>query len=98
SYSIVSFEADKLQPFYEDVIAAVRSARPGWIAFAEPGSSRNLGIPTSLKPFKAKDVVYSPHSYDRDAESGKGFDPTHRDAVLKNTAALAAEADALGAA
>jgi endoglycosylceramidase len=98
SYTITSFEADVLQPFYGDVVAAVRAERPGWVAFLEPASSRNLGIATGLTPFPFGDVVYAPHAYDRDAESGKGFDPAHRAAVLANTAALADEARALGAA
>jgi endoglycosylceramidase len=98
SYSITSFEADVLEPFYAEVVAAVRSERPGWLAFIEPASSRNLGIPTSLAELPFGDVVYSPHSYDRDAESGKGFDPAARNPVLANGRALADEAKALGAA
>jgi endoglycosylceramidase len=97
SYSIVNFEADLLKPFYEEVIGAVRRARPGWIAFAEPASSRNLGIPTGLLRFTADNIVYAPHSYDRDAESGKGFDPSRREAILQNLTELGAEAKQLGA-
>ncbi|MFO0613838.1 MAG: cellulase family glycosylhydrolase [Polyangiaceae bacterium] len=98
STSITAFEAEVLQPFYEDVVKAVRAERPTWIAFIEPASSRNLGIPTGLTRMTFSDVVYSPHSYDRDAESGVGFDAAHRDAVLSNAADLATEARALGAA
>ena len=97
SFSIGAFEAEVLQPFYEEVVKAVRSERPDWVAFLEPGSSRNLGIPTGLTKFSFGDVVYSPHSYDRDAESGMGFDATRREAVLTNAALLAEEARALGA-
>lgn len=98
SYSIGAFEADRLEPLYEAVIPAVRAERPSWVAFLEPGSSRNLGVPTGLVPLSFPNVVYSPHSYDRDAESGKGFDPTHASAVAANAKALAAEAESLGAA
>jgi endoglycosylceramidase len=98
TYQIGGFEADLLQPFYEQVTAAVRGERPHWVAFTEPASSRNLGIPTGLTRFSFDNVVYSPHSYDRDAESGMGFDPTHRAAVLQNGVDLAAEAKSLGAA
>jgi endoglycosylceramidase len=94
---IVSFESDLLQPFYEQLVPAVRAERPGWIAFLEPSSSRNIGVPTGLGPFPFPDVMYAPHSYDRNAESGMGFDPANRDAVLQNGAALAGEATALGA-
>jgi endoglycosylceramidase len=97
SFSINAFESEILQPFYEDVVKAVRAERPAWVAFLEPASSRNLGIPTGLTRFSFGDVVYSPHSYDRDAESGMGFDATRREAVLTNAAALADEARALGA-
>lgn len=97
SYILTAFEADLLQPLYEEVVPAVRAEHPGWVAFLEPGANRNLGVPTSLGPFPFADVVYAPHSYDRDAESGMGFDPTHRDAVIQNGADLAAEAHALGA-
>lgn len=98
SYSITFFESAHLQPFYEKLVPAVRELRPDWIAFLEPASSRNLGVPTGLKKFPFRDVVYSPHSYDRDAESGMGFDPAQREVVINNGAALAAEATALGAA
>lgn len=98
SYSIPFFEAAHLQPLYEELVPAVREVRPGWIAFLEPASSRNLGIPTGLKKLPFPDVVYAPHSYDRDAESGMGFDPAQREVVLKNGQALAAEAAALEAA
>ena len=98
SYPLTAFEADVLQPFHEEVVAVVRAERPGWVAFLEPASTRNLGIPTGLVPFSFGDVVYAPHSYDRDAESGKGFDAARRAAVLANAAALAGEAESLGAA
>jgi endoglycosylceramidase len=97
SYPLGSFEADLLQPFYEKLIVAVRAAQPKWIGFVEPASSRNLGIPTGLIPFKATNLVYSPHSYDRDAESGKGFDAAHRAAVAQNAHDLGEEAKTLGA-
>lgn len=98
SYSITFFEAAQLQPFYEELVPEVRAIRPGWIAFLEPASSRNLGVPTGLKKLPFPDVVYSPHSYDRDAESGMGFDPMQRQVVLNNGQALAAEAASLEAA
>jgi endoglycosylceramidase len=98
SNSLWTFEAERLQPFYGRVIDAVRGAAPEWIAFLEPAASRNLGIASALQPFSQPDVVYAPHSYDADAESGQGFDPAHRAPLLANLAALAAEARALNAA
>lgn len=98
STSITAFESEVLQPFYEDVVKAVREERPEWVAFLEPASSRNLGVATGLTRMSFGDVVYAPHSYDRDAESGMGFDAAHRQAVLDNGLALADEARALGAA
>jgi endoglycosylceramidase len=98
SYSILAFEQEKLAPFYVEVAKAVREIAPGWLFFAEPGSSRNVGYPTSLPKLPLDGVVYAPHSYDNDAESGKGFDAAHRDAVLQKLRDLRADADALGAA
>jgi len=97
TYSLFTFEHDRLEPLYRDVVAAVRGAAPGWVAFLEPGATRNVGIATSLVPFGVRDVMYAPHSYDQDAETGQGFDPTHRQAILDNVAALAGEADMLHA-
>lgn len=98
SYSIFQFEEDLLTPLYDDVVAAVRAEAPGWVAFLEPSSSRNGGIPTGLTtPFGFRDVMYAPHSYDQSAEGGGGFDPTHRQKILDNVAALAGEARALDA-
>lgn len=97
SYPIFRFEHDRLAPLYDDVVAAVRSAAPDWIAFLEPSASRNGGIATSLTAFDFPDVMYAPHSYDANAEGGAGFDPSHRQAILDNVQELAHEARALNA-
>ena len=98
SYPIFQFELDRLTPLYDDVVAAVRADAPGWVAFLEPSSSRNGGVPTELTtPFGFRDVMYAPHSYDQSAEGGDGFDPSHRQKILDNVAALAGEARALDA-
>ena len=96
SYAIFKFEKERLAPFYAQVVAAVREVAPHWIAFLEPGASRNTGIATSLVELP-DNSVYSPHSYDSTAESGGGFDPTHRQMILDNVAELAAEAHTLNA-
>jgi len=98
TYSIYDFEADRLQPLYEELTRAVREVAPGWVAFLEPGASRNAGIPTGLKPFGVRDVVYAPHLYDNGAEGGGGFDEARRAAYLEHARALGDEARALGAA
>ncbi|HTJ83718.1 MAG TPA: cellulase family glycosylhydrolase [Polyangiaceae bacterium] len=97
SYVITGFEESVLQGFYEELVPKIREIRPKWIAFLEPASSRNLGVRTGLTKMPFADVVYAPHSYDRDAESGMGFDPAQRDVVLANARDLAGEASALGA-
>jgi endoglycosylceramidase len=97
SYPIFKFEHDRLTPLYTDVVAAVRAEAPHWIAFLEPGASRNTGIATGLTAFSFGNVMYAPHSYDANAEGGAGFDPTHRQAILDNVAALADEAHTLHA-
>ena len=93
-----NFEMQKLQPFYEKVVPAVREVAPAWLAFLEPGASRNLGIATSLVPFSFDNVVYSPHSYNATAEQGGGFNPSARGALINNIATLESEAQSLGAA
>jgi endoglycosylceramidase len=98
SYEISHFEQDRLEPFYERVVPVVRSAAPAWIAFIEPSSSRNLGGTSSLTPPSFGNYVYAPHSYDRNAESGDGFDPADAPGIVSNVAALAQEAQALGGA
>jgi endoglycosylceramidase len=98
TYSMSGYEADLLAPLYEKVVAKVRSVAKSWVAFLEPGASRNLGLPTQLQPFSFPDVVYAPHSYDSDAESGKGFDAAHRDLMLQKLSSYASEARSLHAA
>lgn len=98
SATAASFEELKLQPFYEKVVPAVREVAPGWLAFLEPGASRNLGFPAGLSPFPFPNVVYAPHSYNSSAEQGQGFDPSARAALIGNIAALANEARSLDAA
>lgn len=92
------FEDKRLAPWYRQVIAAVRESKPDALAFLEPASSRNLGLASHLPSFEEPNIVYAPHAYDADAESGLGFDPSRRDAILENVRALRAEADARGAA
>lgn len=97
-YAVLGFEPDRLAPFYEEVARAVREHAPSWLLFAEPSASRNVGYPTQLPKLGVSGVVYAPHAYDADAESGKGFDAAHREAFTRKIAELRAEADALGAA
>jgi endoglycosylceramidase len=97
SYPIFAFEKDKLAPLYDQVVVAVRAVAPTWVAFLEPGASRNGGIATSLPVAPYPDVMYAPHSYDTTAESGGGFDPSHRQMILDNVADLAREAGDLHA-
>jgi endoglycosylceramidase len=97
SYAPFEFEADRLAPFYIEVVGAVRDVAPRWVAFLEPSASRNLGIATSLPPMPFDDVMYAPHSYDSMAEGGAGFDPARRQLILDNVAALSTEATALDA-
>jgi endoglycosylceramidase len=97
SYPTFEFERDRLGPFYDDVVLAVREAAPSWVAFLEPSASRNLGFATTLPAPTFADVMYAPHSYDPMAENGEGFDPARRQVILDNVADLAYEAEQLGA-
>jgi endoglycosylceramidase len=98
SYGIATFERDRLQPFYESAIAEVRKAAPKWLAFAEPSNSRALGFSTSLQPFHASGVVYSPHLYDVDAERTGMFDPAHAPDLVEMGSEFADEAKRMGTA
>jgi endoglycosylceramidase len=98
SGDVFTFERDRLQAFYDRDVAAIRAVAPHWVAFLEPGSNRNIGLPTTLAPFAYDDVVYAPHAYDAAAETGQGFDAERRRAFVDNVAALRSEADALGTA
>ena len=84
TYPLFQFEHDRLMPLYQDVVATVRAVAPAWVAFVEPGASRNGGIATKLADLPFADVMYAPHSYDQTAEGGGGFDPTHRQQILDN--------------
>ncbi len=90
------FEQRRLAPLYRQVLAAVRAHRPDWLGFLEPAASRNLGLATRLPVFEEQGLVYAPHSYDGDAESGRGFDPARRQVLLDTVKGLADEAAALG--
>lgn len=98
SAGLAELDRERLGPLYARVVAAVREAAPGWVAFLEPSSARNLGIASQLDPFAFTDVAYAPHSYDAAAEAGNGFDPARREEILANVADLRHEADRLGAA
>jgi endoglycosylceramidase len=87
-----TFEVEKLEPLYERIAETVREVAPSWIAFIEPASSSNLGLATGLVRFGPGDAVYSPHSYDTDAESGMGFSPDRRQQRFTRATMVAREA------
>lgn len=96
SHATLTFDAEVLQPFFEDLTRAIRTEAPDWLAFLEPFAGKNLGFATSLGPFGVKNVVYAPHAYDTSAESGQGFAPSSRAAFIARISQLRAEADELG--
>lgn len=99
TYPVPMFEVDRLQPFYAAAIAQVRARAPGWIAFAEPAASRNLGFATKLAAWDTlgiDNVVYAPHMYDPNAELNGGFSTTNRETLLATAEDLRADADRLG--
>jgi endoglycosylceramidase len=97
TYPFSTFEADRLAPFYAEVTQAVRTVAPGWLLFAEPSASRNLGFTTGFPKLPFDGVVYAPHAYDPSAESGSGFDPDHRLSMLQKLTDMRDEATAMGA-
>ena len=97
SHAPGTFEEEILSALYERVIAAVRESAPAWVAFTEPSASRNLGFTTSLPRFSFRDVVYAPHSYDPQAESGDGFDEARRVNIIEGYTVFRQEAGWLDA-
>ncbi len=95
--NLSTFEAERLAPLYGEITTAVRSAAPGWLVFAEPSASRNLGFGSSFPKLPFEGVVYSPHAYDPSAESGMGFDPDHRQSMLQKISDMRDEATAIDA-
>ena len=98
SYAVATFEKDKLQPYYESAIAAVRAAAPHWLAFVEPSNLRYLGFSTSLHEFKDTGIVYAPHLYDVQAEQNAMFDPSHAQDLIDTAADYQREATDIGGA
>ena len=70
-----TFEAERLAPFYGEVTNAVRSVAPGWLVFAEPSASRNLGFGSNFPKLPFEGVVYSPHAYDPERGVGARLRP-----------------------
>jgi endoglycosylceramidase len=97
TYPVFNFERDRLVPLYADIAAAVRDVAPQWIVFAEPSASRNVGLDSQITSLPFDNAMYAPHSYDAGAESGSGFDPSHREQILENGATLASEAKTMHA-
>ncbi|MBA2542942.1 MAG: cellulase family glycosylhydrolase [Deltaproteobacteria bacterium] len=97
TFPVFQFENDQMAPLYTAVVQAVREVAPHWVAFLEPGASRNTGIPTQLRHFDFANVMYSPHVYDAMAEGGGGFDPARRQVILDAVDELQAEAVTLDA-
>jgi endoglycosylceramidase len=56
------FENLVLQPFYEDVISAIREVHPRAIGFVEPHMQNMYS--SRLEPFSLRGLVYAPHIYD----------------------------------
>lgn len=98
SHTLQTFERDVLSGFYAEIVSAVRKVAPNWVAFVQPAASRNLDLPTSLKPPSFDNAVYAPHVYDPQAEQGLGFGPERVASLLAKMQAMADEAKRLGTA
>jgi endoglycosylceramidase len=56
------FENFVLQPFYEEMISAIREVHPGAVGFVEPHIQNMYS--SKLEPFSIRGLVYAPHLYD----------------------------------
>ncbi len=62
---------NKLFPFYEKVITAIRKVHPGVTIIVEPCVA-SIFFPTKARPLAHSDIVYSVHPYFFHAYTGKG--------------------------
>jgi len=57
------FHAERLQPFYERVIAALDEVAPDRLYLVEPATMVQWGFEPAFEPFEGPNVVYAPHYY-----------------------------------
>ena len=62
--AIHKFEKDLLKPFYEKVIADIRTVDADRIVFVEPAIHTSVGAPSFLPKMSEKNLGYIPHYYD----------------------------------
>ncbi len=77
-----TFHRERLQPLYEDVIAAVSEVAPGKLFFVEAATTVQYGLQPALAPFPQGEIVYAPHYYDRGVHDEHVWDG--RDAVVES--------------
>ncbi len=94
--NIANFDSTRLSRYYNLVVKRIRQYAPHWIAFVEPSSTRNMGIAPNLE-LDFDNIVYAPHSYDVNAETGAGFLLDHEPALRHHVEELQGDADKLNA-
>lgn len=57
------FDRDVLHPFYEELVAAIRTVDPDHMAFIEPNFFTGLGPNGLHEPFADDNMVFAPHVY-----------------------------------
>jgi len=72
--SPLTFEADKLLPFYRGATDAVRAVDPDAVIYFEPMIITSSGIPSFLPPVHDPKTVYFPHFYQFEVHEGYPYD------------------------
>ncbi len=75
-----AFEEEKLNPFYDRIVKAVREVDPECLVFLEANYFSNAGVPSHVRPVcqdgvPLKNQVYSPHGYDIYVDTDHYDDP-----------------------
>ena len=72
--SPLTFERDKLIPFYQGTKEAIRSVDPDAMIYFEPMIITSSGIPSFMPPIQDPGTVYFPHFYQFQVHEGYPYD------------------------
>lgn len=81
----LTFEAEKLLPFYKGTIEAIRRVDPDAVCFFKPMIVTSTGFPSSLPPIDDPHAVYAPHFYQVE-QHNFGLPYDGNDSVIRNAA------------
>lgn len=74
TYPMLRFDADILEPFYEQVYARIATAAAGKMIVAEPSVVKNVIGQMNLPRLPSAQTILSPHLYNIKMEGGAAYD------------------------